>query len=100
MSGAPVEAGFHPTPRNFSSPLLAIPLEMSCWCEARKFTQKKPALRISGQAREVLAGQNITSGGSRETLENDWQVIPTGWSPESEVTTVTPVAKIPSTSRN
>ena len=63
-------------------------------------TQKKPACRIIGHAREVFAGQNITSGGSSETLENDWQVIPTGSSPDIEVTTVTPVAKMPSTSRN
>ena len=79
---------------------MAIPLEMCCWSAARKLTQKNPALRINGQAREVLAGQNITSGGSRETLENDWQVIPTGSLPDIEVTTVTPVAKRPSTSRN
>ena len=95
-----VEAGFQPTPWNFSEPLLAIPLEIACWSAERKFTQKNPAWRISGQAREVFAGQNITSGGSRETLENDWQVIPTGSSPDIDVTTVTPVANMPSTSRN
>src|SRR3954451_19361216 len=100
MRGAPVEAGRQPTPSNFSVPLVAIPLEMCRWSAARKLTQKKPAWRIIGQAREVFAGQNITSGGSSETLEKDWQVIPTGSSPDIEVTTVTPVAKRPSTSRN
>ena len=68
--------GFQPTPSNFSVPLVAIPLEMCCWSAERKLTQKNPAWRISGHAREVLAGQNITSGGSSETLENDWQVMP------------------------
>ena len=55
---------------------------------------------MAGQAREVLAGMNSTSGGLSETLENDWQVIPTGAPPLIAVTTVTPDANRPSTSRN
>ena len=65
MSGAPVEvAGLQPTPGNFSGPLVAIPFEMSRCSTERKLTQKNPAWRIIGHAREVLAGQNITRGGS------------------------------------
>src|SRR3954451_10479087 len=100
MTGAPVAAVLQPTPSNFSSPLVAMPLESSDWSEARMFTQKYPARRISGQARDVFAGLNMISGGSRETEENDWQVIPTGLPSETEVTTVTPLQNRPSTSRN
>src|SRR5690606_34287033 len=50
--------------------------------------------------REVFAGRNVTSGGLSETLENDWQVIPTGSPLEIAVTTVTPLQYRPSTSRN
>ena len=70
--------GVHFTSSNLSAPRLAIVLESSAWSAARKFTQNLPERWISGQAREVLAGTNSTSGGSSETLENDWQVIPTG----------------------
>ena len=62
-------------------------------------TQNLPERWISGQAREVLAGTNSTSGGSSETLEKDWQVMPTGSPLLTAVTTVTPEAKRPSTSR-
>ena len=63
------------------------------------FTQKCPARCISGQARDVRDGQNSTSGGFSETELNDWHVMPTGSPLLIEVTTVTPVAKRPSTSR-
>ena len=63
-------------------------------------TQNLPERWIAGQAREVLAGMNSTSGGLSETDENDWQVRPTGAPPLIEVTTVTPEANRPSTSRN
>src|SRR3954469_4861505 len=89
-SGAPVVAVVQSMPANLSSPLVAIPLERSDWSAARMLTQKKPTRRISGQAREVFAGLNINSGGSSETDENDWQVMPTGTPSEIEFTTVTP----------
>ncbi len=82
--------GCHLTPANLSAPRLAIGLESSAWSAARKLTQNLPERWISGQAREVLAGMNSTSGGSSETLENDWQVMPTGSPPLIAVTTVTP----------
>ena len=74
-------AGFQPTPSNLSAPLVAIALEMSLLVGGEEVDAEEPGAAISGQAREVFAGQNITSGGSRETLENDWQVIPTGSPP-------------------
>src|SRR6266540_994664 len=99
-TGAPVVEVVQATPANLSAPRVAKVLESSCWPSARKLTQKKPARRISGQAREVFAGTNITSGGSSETLENDWQVRPTGSPPATEVTTVTPEQNRPRVSRN
>ena len=92
--------GRQETPANLSVPLAAKPLERSSWSWESRFTQKNPARCICGHARDVLAGQNSTSGGSSDTLVNDWQVIPTGRSPDIEVTTVTPVQNRPSTSRN
>ena len=76
-----------------------MPFDSSCWPAARMLTQKKPARCMSGQARDVFAGQNITSGGDSDTELNDWHVIPTGSPWLIEVTTVTPVANRPRTSR-
>ena len=81
-------------------PRLAIWLESSAWPSARKLTQKRPERWIIGHAREVLAGMKVTSGGLSETLEKDWHVRPTGSPPLIAVTTVTPEANRPSTSRN
>ena len=86
--------------RTCRAPRLAIWLESSAWSAARKLTQNLPERWIAGQAREVLAGMNSTSGGLSETDENDWQVRPTGAPPLIAVTTVTPEANRPSTSRN
>ena len=54
---------------------------------------------MRGHAREVFAGQNSTSGGSSETLVNDWQVRPTGSPSAIPVTTLTPVANRPRVAR-
>src|SRR3954470_13351806 len=101
MSGHPVVgAGDHETPANLSVPLPAIWLDSSDWSAERKLTQNLPDRWIAGHAREVLAGMNSTRGGLSETEENDWQVRPTGAPPLIAVTTVTPEANRPSTSRN
>ena len=68
--------GVHFTSANLSMPRLAIVLDSSAWSAASKLTQNLPERWISGQAREVLAGMKSTSGGSSETLEKDWQVMP------------------------
>ena len=49
--------------------------------------------------RDVRPGAKATSGGSSDSELNDWQVKPTGPSAVTAVTTVTPDAKWPSTSR-
>src|SRR3954454_19198819 len=94
--GEPVSGdGVHFTSANLSTPRLAIVFDSSAWSAARKLTHNVPERWISGHDRELLAGMKTTSGGSSETLEKDWQVIPTGSSPLSVVTTVTPEAKRP-----
>ncbi len=42
-SGAPVFEGDHPTPSNFSDPLVAMALESSDWPAPSTLAQKKPA---------------------------------------------------------
>src|SRR3954454_21774232 len=61
--------------------------------------QNRPMLRRKGQVRDRRPGANTTSGGSSDRELNDWQVNPMGPSSVSAVTTVTPDAKCPSTSR-
>src|SRR3954469_10997267 len=100
MTGDPVTCdGSQVTPENLSTPRLAIWLDSSAWSAARKLTQNLPERWISGHAREDFAGMKTTSGGSSDTLENDWQVRPTGSPPDVPVTTVTPEANRPRTSR-
>src|SRR3954453_1392261 len=98
--GEPVSGdGVHFTSANLSTPRLAIVFDSSAWSAARKLTQNLPERWISGHAREDFAGMKTTSGGSSDTLENDWQVRPTGSPPDEPVTTVTPEANRPRTSR-
>ena len=59
----------------------------------------RPVSRTAARLREVRATENDTSGGSIETLVNDWQVKPTGPAPVVVVMTVTPEGKAPMTSR-
>lgn len=63
-------------------------------------TQKAPALAMRGQLVEDFAGARATIGGSSESEVNAWHVKPTGAPSSMAVTTVTPVAKWPNTSRN
>ena len=89
----------HSTPANLSSSRDAKLLETSAWSAARMLTQNRRDCRIAANARDVFCGRNATSGGSSETLVNDWQVMPTGLPPCIVVMTVTPLAYWPSTSR-
>jgi hypothetical protein len=69
------------------------------WPSARTFTQKCPRSRIRGHVVEVRAGEKDTSGGSRDSELNDWQVNPAGPSSVMVVITTMPEAKWPSTVR-
>src|SRR4051812_36270698 len=101
MTGDPVTFdGRQDTPENLSTPRLAIWLDSSAWSAARKLTQNLPERWIDGHAREVLAGMNSPSGGWSETDENGGRANPRGAPPLTAVTTVTPEANRPSTSRN
>ncbi|GAA1383269.1 hypothetical protein GCM10009613_12490 [Pseudonocardia kongjuensis] len=48
---------------------------------------------------EPRDGEKLTSGGSSDSDENDWQVKPIGPSGPCAVTTTTPEANAPSVSR-
>ena len=41
-------------------------------------TQNFPLASMAFQERDVLVGQNSTSGGSSDSAANDWQAKPTG----------------------
>ena len=73
--------------------------DCSC-CRPSMFTPKRPARRMRDQLSELRDGQNETSGGSSET-EVDEFTIRAGVSPSgAAVTNATPVADLPSASRN
>ena len=61
---------------------------------------KKGARAKISCRRENLPGDHSTSGGASETEAKLFAVIPCGPPAEAMVTTVTPVAKLPSASRN
>ena len=101
-TGAPDGAGHQSTPENLSTavPERANPALRSRWSAARTFTQNVPTSRIRGQVDDVRAGAKVTSGGSSDSEANDWHVKPSSVPSGSRaVTTTTPVAKCPSTSR-
>ncbi|GAA1768554.1 hypothetical protein GCM10009712_15780 [Pseudarthrobacter sulfonivorans] len=58
---------------------------------------KRPALRNNGQVLELRAGLKVTSAGSSEREEKDWQVNPAGPLSVAAVITVSPDAKWPRT---
>ena len=76
----------------------------SCWRgppgRRRGSSRRTGRTAGSGPGPRGLGGDEEHEGGSSETLEKDWQVRPTGWSRLVLVTTVTPDAKRPRTSRN
>src|SRR5216683_2519851 len=97
--GDPVSPARQPTPRNLSAPELAKTRPRSSWSAVSTFTQNAPDGAMRGQLFEDLPGENATRGGSSDRETNDWQVSPTGSSPSSPVTIVTPVQKWPRTAR-
>src|SRR5579862_2774401 len=90
--GAKVSPGDHATSPHLFEPETANFRQISSWSAARMLTAKVPTSRMRGQVCDEWAGQNMTSGGSSDTEENDWQVIPIG-SVSCAVTTTIPVAK-------
>src|SRR3954462_3858654 len=92
-TGAPEGAGDQSTAANLSSPERPNTMLTSrCSCE-RTFTQNVPARSMSGQVREVLPGQNRTSGGASGSAQNDGQAKPMGSPSPIAPTTAPPVQK-------
>jgi len=65
----------------------------------RKYTKADEESSRSSRHDEVRLGENATSGGSSDTEQNDWHVIPTGAS-LTAVTTAMPEAHPPIARRN
>jgi hypothetical protein len=70
------------------------------WLRASTFTPNRPVRRIRAHVNDARAGQNETSGGSSETDASELTIIPAGSPPGAAVTKATPVANLPSASRN
>src|SRR3954470_1417968 len=98
-TGEPCRLRVQGTPANLSTPERAKFCESAVWSSDSTFTQNRPISRSRGQVVDVRAGANTTRGGSRDSELNDWQVKPSGPVAVSAVTTVTPEAKWPRTSR-
>jgi hypothetical protein len=87
-------------PVNLSPPDRANARHSSAWLSDSTLTQKLSAARIRGQLVDAFDGAMAISGGSSDSETKLWQVKPTGCEPWIAVTTVTPVAKCPITSRS
>jgi hypothetical protein len=92
-TGAPYGLGTQCTPANLSVPDRAKARDSSSCPSASTLMQKRPIGRSLGQVLDARPGANTTSGGSRESELNDWQVNPIGRPSVRAVTTVTPEAK-------
>src|SRR4051794_17896688 len=82
-----------------SAPRRANSSATSCWRRCRMLTAKRWLAVAFSSVREPCARETSTSSGSSETEVNELSVMPAGWPWCSLVTTQTPVAKAPTTSR-
>ena len=64
------------------------------------FTPKRPARRIRHHVSELRDGENDSRGGSSETEVSEFTINPAGSPSGAAVTNATPVANLPSASRN
>ncbi len=91
MIGEPSFEGVQSIPANLSGSREPKRAE-TCFCfSCRTFTQKLPLASIACQERDILVGQNSTSGGSSDSAANDWHAKPTGSPSCTVVMTVMPV---------
>ena len=99
MIGEPSGDSVQSIPANLSGSRDPNRPETSFWFSCRMFTQNLPLASMAAHDRDILVGQNSTSGGSRDSAANDWQANPTGTSSCTVVITVIPVQNWPSTLR-
>jgi hypothetical protein len=71
----------------------------SCW-RPSTFTPKRFSRRIRDHVSELRDGQNETRGGSSETEVSEFTMRPAGSPSGAAVMNATPVANLPSASRN
>src|SRR5215207_11618380 len=106
VASASVSRGTPPRPRSQSGPAkrslpagVARLAKPSCR-RASTLTAKRPVRRMRDQVSELREGQNDTSGGSSETEVSEFTINPAGSPSGAAVTKATPVANLPSASRN
>ena len=87
-----------PGPANPAPPRANLRQTSSCSAPSTWTDQAGAAAKMAWRL-DARAGHHSTSGGSSETLEKLFTVIPIGPDGPSAVTTVTPVAKQPRASR-
>src|SRR5215211_4244324 len=105
-ASASVSRGTSPRPRSQSRPAkrslpagVARLAKPSCR-RASTLTAKRPVRRRRDQVSELREGQNDTRGGSSETEVSELTISPAGSPSGAAVTKATPVANMPSASRN
>ena len=79
-TGEPNGDGCQSTPANLSGSLDPNRTQVSRWPSVRMLTQNFPLASIACQDRDILVGQNSTSGGSSDNAAKDWQAKPLGTS--------------------
>src|SRR5215208_5795043 len=99
-SGVPWGPGCQSRPAKRSAPAGVARIAKRSCCRPSTFTAKRPARRMRCQVSELREGQNDTRGGSSETEVSELTISPAGWPSGAAVTKATPVANLPSASRN
>src|SRR5215218_7357990 len=99
-SGVPWGPGCQSRPAKRSAPAGVARIAKRSCCRPRTFTAKRPVLRMRCQVSELREGQNDTRGGSSETEVSELTISPAGWPSGAAVMKATPVANLPSASRN
>src|SRR4051812_33789480 len=99
ITGEPSGEGRQSIPANLSGSLEPNLAETSFCFSCSTLTQNLPLASMACQERDILVGQNNTSGGSNDNAAKDWQANPTGTSSCTVVMMVMPVQNCPSTWR-
>src|SRR4051794_236014 len=100
MSGTPPRPRCQSSPANRSAPAGVARVTKCSWWRASTFTPKWAARRMRDHVSDCRDGQNDTRGGSSETDVNELTINPAGSPSGAAVTNATPVANLPTASRN
>ena len=99
-SGTPPRPSSQSRPANRSAPAGVARLAKRSCCRPSTLTPKRRVRRMRDHVSELRDGQNETRGGSSETDVSEFTISPAGSPSGAAVTNATPVANLPSASRN